>query len=158
MADSDILLLLDLLDEAFDKKSWHGPNLRSAIKGVTAPQAAWRPAPGAHNIWELTLHAAYWKYVVRRRLTGEKRGGFVLSGSNFFERPVETTEAAWQADVAILVNEHRALRTVVAAVPARVRTGKERRDALHLIRGAAAHDLYHAGQIRLLRRFSTHLK
>jgi len=93
---ADARLLLDLLDEAFDKKSWHGPNLRSSIRGVTATQAAWRPQPGAHNIWELTLHAAYWKYVVRRRITGEKRGSFVLAGSNFFPRPLATTEAAWR--------------------------------------------------------------
>jgi hypothetical protein len=79
--------LLDLLDESFDKKSWHGPNLRSAIRGVAATEAAWRPAGDRHNVWELTLHAAYWKYVVRRRILREKRGSFVLPGSNFFERP-----------------------------------------------------------------------
>ena len=55
----EIHLLIDLLDEAYDRKSWHGPNLRSAIRGVTAPQAALRPSPGNHNIWEYTLHAAY---------------------------------------------------------------------------------------------------
>ena len=48
-------MLLDGLDEAFDKKSWHGPNLRGAIRGVTAAEAAWRPAGDRHNIWELTL-------------------------------------------------------------------------------------------------------
>src|SRR5262249_49715801 len=95
----EIPLLLDLYDEAFDKESWHGPNLRGAIRGVTAQQAAWRPAPGRHNIWEFTVHAAYWKYVVRRRLTGEKRGSFALKGSNFFERPIECTEAAWKQDL-----------------------------------------------------------
>jgi len=63
--------ILALIDEAFDKTSWHGPNLRGSIRGVDAGLAAWRPAPGRHNIWELTLHAAYWKYAVRRRLTGE---------------------------------------------------------------------------------------
>ena len=52
-------MLLDSLDEAFDRKSWHGPNLRGAIRGVTAAQAVWRPAGDRHNIWELTLHAAY---------------------------------------------------------------------------------------------------
>ena len=77
-------MLLDFLDEAFDKKSWHGPNLRGSIRGVTAKQAAWRPGDDRHNIWELTLHAAYWKYVVRRRLSNEKRGSFALPGSNFF--------------------------------------------------------------------------
>jgi len=151
--DCEIRLLLDLLDEAFDKKSWHGPNLRGSIRGVTPAQAAWRPAPGRHNIWELTLHAAYWKYVVRRRITGEKRGSFVLEGSNFFERPAEQTEAAWKHDVGILVAEHQALRRAVAQLsPGSREAGSTWRSTLHLIRGAAAHDLYHAGQIRLLRR------
>jgi hypothetical protein len=145
---AEVQLLLDLLDEAFDKKSWHGPNLRSSIRGVSAGDAAWRPRPDAHNVWELTLHAAYWKYIVRRRITGDKRGSFVLPGSNFFPRPVETTEAAWRADIAILAAEHKQLRDVVANLPAARLNQKN----LHLIRGAAAHDLYHAGQIRLLRR------
>jgi hypothetical protein len=147
---SEKLLLLAALDEAFDKKSWHGPNLRGAIRGVTAAQAAWRPEGDRHNIWELTLHAAYWKYVVRRRLLKEKRGSFVLAGSNFFERPVggTPTEVAWKKDIAILEAEHRNLREAVAKFAHKALTPA----ACNLIRGAAAHDLYHAGQIRLLRR------
>jgi len=144
-------MLLDGLGEAFDKKSWHGPNLRGAIRGVTAVQAAWRPAGDRHNIWELTLHAAYWKYVVRRKILREKRGSFVLAGSNFFERPEHgsaATEEAWKRDIAILEAEHRKLRDTVANLSARAFTPA----MCHLIRGAAAHDLYHAGQIRLLRR------
>jgi hypothetical protein len=141
-------VLFELIDEAFDKPSWHGPNLRGSIRGVTARQAAWRPAPGRHNIWELTLHAAYWKYTVRRRLTGEKRGSFVLPGSNFFPRPVDgaITEAAWKADIDILIAEHHRLREVISKISAPSRAQGR------IIRGIAAHDLYHAGQIRLLRR------
>src|SRR5437667_8010827 len=144
-----IRVVLDLLDEAFDKKSWHGPNLRGSIRGVSAAQAAWRIAPDRHNIWELTLHAAYWKYVVRRRLSGGKRGSFVLPGSNFFTRPIESSESAWKKDVEILVAENRALRRVAAGLSL---SCQQRRSTLHLLRGAAAHDIYHAGQIRLLRR------
>ena len=149
---SEKLLLLASLDEAFDKKSWHGPNLRGAIRGVSAEQAAWRPEGDGHNIWELTLHAAYWKYVVRRRLLKEKRGSFVLAGSNFFKRPEGGTvsEAAWKKDIAILDAEHRRLRGTIAKFPDKALTPA----ACHLIRGAAAHDLYHAGQIRLLRRLN----
>ena len=125
------------------------PTFGVRFGGVSARQATWRVAPGRHNVWELTLHAAYWKYVVRRRITGEKRGSFVLPGSNFFTRPVEATEAAWKADVEILLREHRTLRRVLAELsPARWQDPK----TVHLIRGIAAHDLYHAGQIRLLRR------
>jgi uncharacterized damage-inducible protein DinB len=149
---SEVALLLDLLDEAYDEKSWHGPNLRSAIRGASAEQAAWRPAPQNHNIWQLTLHAAYWKYVARRRLTGEGRGKFPIPGSNFFRRPVDPSEAAWKADIAILQSEHIKLREVVKRVSAGGKTPEQWRDALHTVRGVAAHDLYHAGQIRLLRR------
>ncbi len=138
--------LLSLLDEAFDKKSWHGPNLRNSLRGVSAQAAAWRPAPDLHNIWEFALHTAYWKYVVRRRITGEKRGSFVLQGGNFFPRPVEATEAAWKHDLEILVTMHQDLRYAV------VHLEKTSPKIEHLIRGAAAHDLHHAGQIRLLRR------
>ena len=149
-------MLLDFLDEAFDRKSWHGPNLWSSIRGVRAQEAAWRPGPGRHNIWELLLHAAYWKYVVRRKLAGDKRGGFVLQGSNFFPRPEVSSapsEAAWRNDIAILETEHINLCEAVANLRGTHRLEQPTWEAtIHLIRGAAAHDLYHAGQIRLLRR------
>lgn len=138
---ADRELLLSLLDEAFEKKSWHGPNLRGALRGVTAEQAAWRPAPGRHNIHELTLHAAYWKYAVRRKLTGEKRGSFARGGSNWL------SPGDWRKDVALLAGEHQQLRRAVAAL-----TAAERQRHLRLIRGVAAHDLYHAGQVQLLKR------
>jgi DinB superfamily len=143
-------LALALLDEAYEKKTWHGPNLRQSLKGVTAKQAAWRPGPGRHNIWEVTLHAAYWKYAVRRRIEGGKRGSFALKGSNFFVRPEKgkSNEAAWRADRELLESEHRALRAAVAKV---LRTPR----AVKLMRqlyGVAFHDIYHAGQVRLLRR------
>jgi hypothetical protein len=153
IAGREIRLLVDGLDEAFDKKSWHGPNLRGSIRGVTAEMAAWRVAPDRHNIWEYTLHAAYWKYVVRRRITGEKRGSFPLPGHDFFARPIELSEAAWKADIELLVAQHQDLRRAVLELPPALRQDAKKWNALaHLIRGAAAHDLYHAGQIRLLRR------
>src|SRR5947208_12654191 len=99
----ELQVLLDGLEEAFDHKSWHGPNLRGSLRGVLAKQALWRPAPGRHNIWELALHAAYWKYVVRRRITGVKKGSFLLKGSNFFPRETGT-EKEWQLEILLLEN------------------------------------------------------
>jgi DinB superfamily len=146
----DQSLILALLDEAYAKKTWHGPNLRQSLKGVTAKQAAWRPAPDRHNIWELTLHAAYWKYAARRRVEGGRRGSFALKGGNFFPRPQngKASEADWQADRAILENEHRAL--VQAA--SKILRSPNAQKHLRGLYGVAFHDVYHAGQIRLLRR------
>jgi hypothetical protein len=143
-------LVLALFDEGYQKKTWHGPNLKQSIKGVTAKQAAWRPAPGRHNIWEVLVHAAYWKYAVRRRIEGGKRGSFALEGSNFFARPEKgkLSEAAWNADKKLLEQEHRVLRAAIVKVLRGSRAQKE----LRPLYGVAFHDIYHAGQIRLLRR------
>ena len=143
-------LILALLEEGYSSKTWHGPNLRQSLKGVSARQAAWRPAPGRHNIWELALHSAYWKYAVRRRIEGGKRGSFILKGSNFFIRPEnrKATETAWRADLALLESEHKALE---AAIRRALKTPRAKK-LLPALYGIAFHDVYHAGQIRLLRR------
>src|SRR5262245_58595801 len=110
-------LLLRLLDQAFDKKSWHGTNLRGSIRGLDLTTVSFRPAKGRHNIWEIVIHAAYWKYVVRRRLLGEKKGSFPLKGSTWFARPIEKSEKAWLQDVRLLEQTHRSLRAAVADLP-----------------------------------------
>lgn len=147
-------LVLALLDEAYRKKTWHGPNLRQSIRGVSAKQAAWRPGPGRHNIWEVTLHAAYWKYAVRRRMEGGKRGSFSLKGSNFFERPEKgnLNEKAWSSDKKLLEREHRSLCACMEKLMRTPRAAK----FLRQLYGVAFHDIYHAGQIRLLRRLMEH--
>lgn len=163
--DAPLRLLVDFLDEAFDHKSWHGTTLLGSLRGVTAGRASWRPSPKRHNIWELTVHAAYWKYAVRRQITGEKRGTFAYDGSNWFIRPEpgargssladKATDRIWKADVRLLVDEHRRLRDAVATLDPRtlMRPIPGRRYSVaYLVRGIAAHDLYHAGQIQLLKK------
>ena len=135
-------ILLAGLDEAYERKSWHGTNLRGSIRGLTPDEVLRRPANGRHNIWELTAHAAYWKYAARRKLTGEKRGTFPLKGSNFFH----SDACPWPEVVRILDAEHRLLRAAIAALP---RVDEKQR---HLIAGVIAHDLYHTGQIQLIKR------
>lgn len=149
------VLLLDL-DQGYDRKSWHGPVLRGSLRGVPAEQAAWRPAPGRHNVWELAVHAAYWKYTVLRRLRRGEEIRFPLRGSNWFPRPEgEPTERAWKADLQILGGMHRQLRVAVAALREddleRIPEGSKTR-TMDLVLGVARHDVYHAGQIQLLKR------
>ena len=149
---SSIALLLDLVDEAYDRAAWHGPTLRGSLRGVTEAQAAWRPGPGRHNIRELTVHAAYWKYAVRRRLLGTTRGSFALPGSNWFEIP---RDRSWKDDLQLLGDEHRQLRAAISAYPASWLSkpiDRKKQTAAFSIRGIAAHDLYHAGQIQLLKK------
>lgn len=149
--------LMRSIDQAFDHNSWHGTNLKGSIRGIDCLTASWRPSPSRHNIWEIGVHAAYWKYVVRRRLLSEARGSFPLEGSNWFRRPLEenASEREWKADRQLLITQHQSLREAVAELnpkelyqtPAGSKVSN-----LDLILGIVAHDLYHAGQIQLLKR------
>lgn len=147
--------LLEQLDEAYDRQSWHGTNLRGSLRGLSVDAALWRPAPNRHNVWEIVTHAAYWKYAAWRRLTGEKRGAFAHRGSNWFPSPLSPTPAQWRAELRLLGRFHGQLREAIAELSdadlrRRAHGGKE--TVGRLVRGIAAHDLYHAGQIQLLKR------
>jgi hypothetical protein len=153
--DPRVELLLEILDQSFNRKGWHGTTLRGALRGVTPAEALWRPGPGRHNVWELTIHAAYWKYAVRRRLAGAAAASFERAPSNWPEIPKPPDLLAWKRDIALLEAEHTKLRDVVSHLtgadlerrsPKGVWTNAEE------IHGVAAHDLYHTGQIQLIKR------
>ena len=136
-------ILAGLLDLAFDRRSWHGANLMSAIRGVHAQQAR-RSVRGRKTIWEQVLHAAYWKSVVITRLSGES--AWERKGSDWVKMPSPGNEMQWKADVEMLRGLQRRLKEVVP------KRGKFSQKEAWLIQGAAFHDIYHAGQIKLLRR------
>jgi hypothetical protein len=151
----EIALLLQLIDESYGRKAWHGPNLKGSIRGLTSREAAWRPRADRHSIADIVVHAAYWKYAVRRRLRGDKRGSFALPGSNWFALPAPLADSTWREYQRLLDAEHLAMRETIASFPP---------EKLHLlpqggkvsfvtqIYGIALHDVYHAGQIQLLKR------
>ena len=153
MKQNEVLtVLLANLDAAYEVRGWHGTNLRGSLRGVTAERALRRPGKGRHNVWELTAHAAYWKYAARKRLTGGKRGGFPMKGSNWFASPARADEDAWRALVKLLDQEHRLLRAAVEAM-----TDADLGDPkkLRLVYGVAAHDVYHTGQIQVVKRLTS---
>lgn len=153
--DERVRLLLDVFDQAYTAPAWHGTPLKGAIRGVTARAALWRPRAGRHCIWDLVLHTAYWKCMVRRRLLRDAEIAFPRAGANWPQLPARRTEAAWKRDRALLDDQHRLLRYAIARLDAR----ELQRTAWHSkwpvetqVYGIASHDLYHAGQIQLLKR------
>ncbi|MEE9155565.1 MAG: DinB family protein [Gemmatimonadota bacterium] len=154
-ADSRIALLLQNIDGAFGKKAWHGTTLRGSLRGLEVRTALWRPAKGRHNVWEYILHTAYWKYIVRRRLTGDKTLSFPRKPSNWPDPPEGGTAKALKHDIALLQKEHDLLREAIEAFSAS-RLNRRAPESIWTyadhIHGIAAHDLYHTGQIQLLKR------
>ena len=154
-ASCHLELLLRIIDQSYDRIAWHGTNLRGSLRGLTLREAAWRPAPGRHNIWEVALHTAYWKYIVRRRLLGERRGSFPLKGSNWFVREFADGEKTWRKDLDLLAETHRGMREAISSLRENqlyIKSQGSKVSNAAIIYGIASHDVYHAGQIQLLKR------
>lgn len=152
---NEINLLLQLVGEAFKNHAWQGTNLRGSIRGLTSQHAAWRPSANRHNVWEIIVHTAYWKYIVRRRLLGEKKGSFPLKGSNWIRRPVAISEQEWKKDIRLLEEMHTSLYKAIARLKPnqlKKRPAGSKYTNLATIAGIACHDVYHTGQIQLLKR------
>ena len=153
--DPRIDMLLQVLDQAFDRAAWHGTNLRGSIRGLSLHEVQWRPRAGRHNIWEIVLHTAYWKFCVRRHLAGDRSLKFPRAGSDWPALPSPRDEKAWKRDVALLTSEHRSLRQALSDFPPTRLTKNPPKLKFRFeqyIYGAASHDLYHAGQIQLIKR------
>ncbi len=122
---------------------------------MSAEQAAWKPYPDRHSIWELTLHLAYWKYAVRRYFDGSPRGSFPRKPANW-PIPVVADERNWKADRSLLRSEHEKLLAAIRAFdPARFdepEPGKGSWTFGELLFGIVTHDVYHVGQIQLMKR------
>ncbi|MGD0036654.1 MAG: DinB family protein [Bacteroidota bacterium] len=154
-SNKEIHLLLQLVGEAYEKRAWQGTNLRGSIRGLTAQEAAWRPAPDRHNIWEIVVHAAYWKYIVRRRLLREKKASFPLKGSNWIKRPIVMSKNAWREDIRLLNEMHRSMCEAIALLKPsdlNLKPAGSKFTNASIISGIACHDVYHTGQIQLLKR------
>lgn len=150
-------LIARTLRENFDGGAWHGPSVQTALAAVDAGLARWRPAPRRNCIWDITLHLAYTRFIMVRRLTRAPYQRFprALAHSWWPALPPRRSDAAWEEDVTLLRAWHALLLEVVAHAPARVlrstRPG-QRRTLADEVLGVATHDAYHAGQIQLLRR------
>jgi len=154
MDDAETIRLEQQLKACFEGPAWHGPAVLEVLDGVTAQQAASHPIAGAHSIWELVLHLAGTYGLVLRRLDGDSRQ---LSPEEDWPALPAPTEAEWQASVANLRRLNARLRERIrglgAALDADAPLVREPAySAFTQIIGMTQHDLYHAGQIALLKR------
>jgi uncharacterized damage-inducible protein DinB len=149
---SESALLAEQLRRAFAGNAWHGPAMLELLQDVDAATAAARPLATAHSIWELVLHVAVWDNAALRRLAGDK---WQPTGPVNFPPVAKPTAAAWRKAVADAKRTHDLLVKTVAALPEsrlRDRVPGKRYDFYFMLHGVAQHELYHAGQIAILKK------
>ena len=144
--------IVDQLHRAYAGEAWHGPSLSEILTGVTAPVASAKPISGAHSIWELVLHISAWIIAARRRLVGDPAE---LSAEEDWPAITSHTEEAWRQTLAALEREHTALREAIRQLSddqLRAKIPGADYSATFMLNGVIQHNLYHAGQIALLKK------
>src|SRR6202041_3741612 len=144
--------IADQLRRAFNGSAWHGPAMLELLEDVDAGTAAARPLADVHSIWELVMHVEVWDEVAMVRLGGKK---CQPTGTDNFPLVPKVTEAAWRKAVTEAKRAHDTLVKTVAALPdarLRERVPGKRYDFYHMLHGIAQHELYHAGQIAILKK------
>ncbi len=140
-------VLLDLIKCNFDGAGWYGGNLLTALR-KTNHKLAGKKVGKLKTIYQQAHHAAYWKYVILRRITGDKSLKFRLRGANWPKETAPASADAWKALIAYARELQNCLIELVKALPEDRLNGSR---VLRMLHGIASHDVYHNGQIRHLR-------
>ena len=157
---SEVERIRDQFRRAFEGEAWHGPSVLAVLDGVTAQQAAAHPIPGAHSIWELTLHIAAWESACKRRLEGDPAQ---LTPEEDWQAISDmgddTSEAAWEQTKQQLIDTHRELMEAIARLDESRLNERIIKDpnipfssVYVTLHGGVQHDLYHAGQIAMVKK------
>ena len=153
---SEMDRIRDQFRRAFEGEAWHGPAVLALLEGVTSRQAAAHPIAGAHSIWELTLHIAAWERACLRRLKGDPAQ---LTDAEDWEPVNDTSEAAWEVTKQQLIDNHRELLDAISSVdesrlnePIMAHPTIPFSSTYVTLHGGVQHDLYHAGQIAMLKK------
>lgn len=149
---SELERIREQLKRAFEGNAWHGPSVMEVLSDVTAHQAAVRVFPAAHNIWELALHIGAWEGACLSRLRGERAE---LNDAEDWPAVSDTSEPAWQQCKTNLRIGHQKLMDAVATIDEQnldepILPGMP--SVYITVQGVVQHDLYHAGQIAILKK------
>ena len=149
---SEVKRILDQLKRAFEGEAWHGPSVVEVIEGITSRQAVARPFAGAHSIWELVLHISAWEHAIVRRLNGDRAQ---LPTEEDWPPVTGTSDEAWEQARHMLKQGHLELRSAISDLDDS-RLDQPIVEGLASVyvtlHGIVQHDLYHAGQIALLKK------
>ena len=148
----EIERIADQLHRSLEGDAWHGPALMEVLKGVSPETAAARPIAEAHTIWELVCHVRYWQDVMVWILEGKE---WKLSEEENFPRITDTGTDAWNQAVQSMVDSERLLHDVIIGLDDSRLEGRPKTNSVYeLLHGVIQHNLYHAGQMALLKRAS----
>jgi len=128
-----------LWEKAVGEGLWHVP-WGKALEGLSASQAAWKPAPQRHSIWQIVNHILFWREYLLRELAGAPPDDAEIERRNW-EEPADASEGAWRETATRFLRSHEEILKAL----------RSNEEAPEKLAPLLAHDSYHVGQIMYLR-------
>jgi hypothetical protein len=149
---NEIGRLQQMLQRTYDGKCFHGDSIQEVLNNIDAAQSVWIPDGASHSIWQIVLHMTGWLNAIRRRLTSPTLIN-LTDEENFPAVPLPTHEN-WHAARDSFGAALEGLIGAAGEFPeSRLEEKVPGRDYTFfvLLHGAIDHNLYHLGQISLLK-------
>ena len=148
---NEITRIKDQLEKAFYGGAWHGPSVTETLNGTSSNKAAAKPVGGAHSIWEIVLHLSVWHSAVRKRLLGYPAN---ITDEEDWQQIKDVSEISWAKDLIKLRNcMDELIDTVEKFDQTKLDDKAEGKNYSNyfMLHGLVQHDIYHSGQIALLK-------
>lgn len=149
---TEVNRIIDQMDRAMNGEAWHGPHLEELLGNVSAQQAAAHPVAGAHSIWELVNHIRSWNEILAQRASGK---AVAVTEKQDWPPVTDTSAESWKRALdqmrASRVQLRNAVEKLNDAKLDDIAPGKDH-SIYVMLHGGVQHDLYHAGQIAVLKK------
>lgn len=160
VSNDELLRIIDLLNTTYEgEEAWHGPSVVDVLRGVTPDMAGQRIAPNTHSIAELVFHMTSWRIFCVKKMQGDELFDITTPDKNFGALPDKIDDFEWEAlEMELSLSQEELINELDKRdddeflediVPGRAYTYY---DMLH---GIINHDMYHSGQIMILRKALT---
>jgi len=147
--------IADQFTRTYAGETWHGDPIKRILQDIDPQQAFRKPSQNVHSLWEIILHIIAWEKVVLKSLQGAAYT--MLHDEDDWPLAKEPSSEAWQATLKVLEETTETLRTLIAAFPEtklHEQVPGQNFTFYMALHGVIHHNLYHAGQIAILKKMS----
>ena len=158
--NDELLRIIDLLNTTYEgEEAWHGPSLAEVMRDVTPDMASLRISPNTHSIAELLFHMTSWRIFCVKKMQGDEQFDILTPEKNFGQLPEKIDDFEWEAlQMELSLSQEELINELDKRdedeflediVPGRDYTYYD------LLHGIINHDIYHAGQVQILKKALT---
>jgi uncharacterized damage-inducible protein DinB len=147
---NEITRISRILRHAFEKNAWHGPAIKEVLGDITEEQSQ-KKLNNSHSIIELVAHMTAWRTYTIRKLEGDESFDIENNESNFPHLK------NWSVAQTALEESQIRLSSMLNDLPEEKLFEKvpgRKYDFYTLIHGMIHHDIYHLGQIQLIKKYA----